>query len=142
MNSPTATTPAPSIEDVDPRARDVVHFWFDTLTPKQWFMGGEQVDRMIAESFGDLITAALHSELWQWRNSAKGRLAEILILDQFTRNCFRGSAKAFSGDAMALVLAQEAIAQNMHQALTKSQCQFLYMPLMHSESSKPTHGLR
>ena len=57
----------------------------DTLEPKQWFFGGVEVDRMIENQFGDLLDPAVRGELWHWRQTALGRLAEILILDQFTR---------------------------------------------------------
>ena len=116
------------------RAEEVIHFWFETLDPKQWFSGGKEVDRMIEEQFGDLLDPALRGDLWHWRQSALGRLAEILILDQFTRNCFRGTAKAFAGDAGALILSQEAIDRSLHHDLTPQQKHFLYMPLMHAES--------
>ena len=116
------------------RAEQIIGFWFSTLEPKQWFTGGETVDKMIEDQFGDLIDAALRGDLWHWRQTALGRLAEILVLDQFTRNCFRGTAKAFAGDAAALILSQEAIDRSAHHELTPQQKHFLYMPLMHAES--------
>ena len=138
-NSPTST--AASTQDrvltaslSASRTEKVIRFWFDTLEPKQWFSGSVEVDRMIENQFGDLLAPAVRGELWHWRQTALGRLAEILILDQFTRNCFRGTAKAFSGDAAALILSQEAVDRAMQNDLTPQQQHFLYMPFMHAES--------
>ena len=140
MNNST-TVNAASTQDRDfaasmsaNRAEMVIRFWFETLEPKQWFTGGVEVDRMIENQFGDLLAPAVRGDLWHWRQSAMGRLAEILILDQFTRNCFRSTAKAFSGDAAALILAQEAVDRAMQNDLTPQQQHFLYMPFMHAES--------
>ena len=113
---------------------DILKFWFIELVPKDWWGGGKILDQTIAQRFGETVDQALAGELYGWRTTAKGRLAEIICLDQFTRNTFRGTAKAFSGDGMALILAQEAIAGGHDAALTEVQRPFFYMPLMHSES--------
>ncbi len=81
-------------------------------------------------------TQASQGELYTWRKTAHGRLAEIIVLDQFSRNMFRNSAKAFAQDGMALVLAQEAIAVGDDIKLNATERTFLYMPFMHSESIK------
>lgn len=77
---------------------------------------------------------AKHCELWTWRATAEGRLAEIIVLDQFSRNLYRDHAESFAQDALALALAQEAIQLNLDQQLSPEQRSFLYMPFMHSES--------
>ena len=74
----------------------------------------------------------------KWRETAIGRLAEILVLDQFARNMFRDDAQAFAGDALALVLAAEAIGAEADREVTETQRAFFYMPYMHSESL-PVH---
>lgn len=113
---------------------DVLSFWFDELTPKDWFRKDKTLDQTITQRFGDTLVAASACELSGWRNAAEGRLAEILVLDQFSRNIFRDTPYAFSQDMLALALAQEAIAGNHHESLTQTQRKFVYMPFMHSES--------
>lgn len=115
-------------------AQAVIHFWFETLTPRQWFDKSEEVDELIMQRFGPLLAQAIAGELWTWRTSPQGRLAEILVLDQFSRNIHRGQAAAFAQDPQALTLAQEAVASGADGHLTARYKPFLYMPYMHSES--------
>lgn len=115
-------------------ANDVLNFWFYELSASDWFVKNAAVDATIRDRFQLLHDAAAHGELFNWRTSADGRLAEIIVLDQFSRNIYRDDARAFSCDAAALVLAQEAVAANLDQQLTIQQRAFLYMPYMHSES--------
>jgi len=84
--------------------------------------------------FSEIHTRATCCEMFEWRKEPEGRLAEIIVLDQFSRNMFRDSDQAFANDTMSLALAQEAIACGADQALTPVQRSFLYMPFMHSES--------
>jgi uncharacterized protein (DUF924 family) len=113
----------------------VLVFWFKELEEKQWFIKDESLDRHITERFSDFHAAASAGELYHWRKNAHGRLAEIIVLDQFSRNMFRDLPKSFATDAMALVLAQEAVSLGMDKKLVTPQEQaFLYMPYMHSES--------
>ncbi|MBW3697201.1 DUF924 domain-containing protein [Vibrio sp. T187] len=114
--------------------QDVLDFWFQELTPADWFMGGERVDQLIIDRFSLLLDSAVQGELFEWRKSAQGRLAEIIVLDQFSRNIGRNTPKAFSADPMALMLAQEAVAAGFDKELSVQQRSFLYMPYMHSES--------
>jgi uncharacterized protein (DUF924 family) len=114
---------------------DVLAFWFDEVTPAQWWSKSDDFDRLIAERFSALHAAALHCELYPWRDSAGGRLAEIIVLDQFSRNIHRGRAEAFAADGMALVLAQEAVAAGSDRSLAPPRRAFLYLPYMHSESA-------
>lgn len=117
-----------------PGPEDVLGFWFEAVTPEQRFARDEGVDAAIAARFGWLHRAAAGCELFAWRGTAEGRLAEIIVLDQFSRNLFRGAAMAFAQDGLALGLAQEAVAAGADAALSAEQRAFLYMPFMHSES--------
>lgn len=112
----------------------VLAFWFDELEPKQHFIQSAALDCQIRERFIDLHQAAVACELWLWRTSAKGRLAEVIVLDQFSRNIYRNQVQAFKGDELALCLAQEAISLGLDQVLEPFMRSFLYMPFMHSES--------
>ncbi|TFH86410.1 DUF924 domain-containing protein [Billgrantia azerbaijanica] len=117
-----------------PGADAVLDFWFRELAPAQWFRKDPALDAAIAERFGALLDAAVRGELWTWRRSPPGRLAEVIVLDQFSRNTHRDTPRAFAADPIALVLAQEAVAQGLDQALPTRRRVFLYMPYMHSES--------
>lgn len=112
----------------------VLTFWFDETQPAQWWKKDPAFDQVIAQRFGELHRQACQCELYSWRASAEGRLAEIIVLDQFSRNIHRDTAAAFASDALALALAQEAVAAGADQALSAVQRSFLYMPYMHSES--------
>lgn len=113
----------------------VLHFWFHEVQPAQWWAVDAEFDACITERFKALHASAAAAELSAWRHGPQGRLAEILVLDQFSRNMFRGTPAAFASDAMALVLAQEAIAAGALQALNPVERSFLLLPLMHSESA-------
>lgn len=118
------------------QAEDILHFWFEELSPAQHFAQEDAIDAMIRVRFGATWQAAQRCELWAWRASPEGRLAEILVLDQFSRNIHRGSPLAFAQDAQALALAQELVAGRHDSALMRpAQRAFAYMPYMHSESA-------
>lgn len=112
----------------------VLHFWFDEATPEQHFTSDAAFDAGIRARFGETHQAAVRGELAAWRDTPEGRLAEIIVLDQFSRNLFRDDARAFAADGMALVLAQEAIRAGADRATPAARLAFLYMPFMHSES--------
>jgi uncharacterized protein (DUF924 family) len=114
---------------------DILKFWFVELTPAQWWKKDEQLDLIIKQRFAEIYSKASLGELYQWRETARGRLAEIIILDQFSRNMFRNTAQAFATDAMALTLSQEAVKNGDDQVLEAVEKSFLYMPFMHSESA-------
>ena len=116
--------------------RAVLDFWFDEIEPAQWWKADPAFDAIVRERFGDLHRAAAQGELYAWRGDANGRLAEIIVLDQFSRNIHRGTPAAFASDPMALALAQEAVAGGHDKALTQPQRLFLYLPYMHSESRR------
>lgn len=112
----------------------VLDFWFRELKPPQWWVKSDQLDRLIETRFGALHEAAERCELFSWRETAWGRLAEVIVLDQFSRNIYREQARAFANDALALGLAQTAVADGADRELEATQQAFLYMPYMHSES--------
>lgn len=114
--------------------KQVLTFWFDELQPKQWWIKDPALDRLITDRFAALHNQAARGELYFWRGQAQGRLAEIIILDQFSRNMYRGSPLSFACDAQALALAQEAVSVGADKRLTQMERNFLYMPFMHSES--------
>lgn len=117
------------------QAQDILHFWFEELTPKQHFVKDAALDATMRQRFGTTLEAASRCELWAWRATPQGRLAEILVLDQLSRNIFRDTPRAFAQDAIALVLAQELVASGLGQSLTTDQRRFAYMPYMHGESA-------
>ena len=112
----------------------VLKFWFDELEPKQWWQKDQELDALIKNRFGKLHQQACIGELFYWREHAKGALAEVLILDQFSRNIYRNRHESFQFDSLALVLAQSAIEKQFDKVLSEQECVFLYMPFMHSES--------
>ena len=116
--------------------QDVLKFWFEEIEPVKWFAKDELFDQLITSRFSGIHTRAVRCELYAWRENAQGRLAEIIVLDQFSRNMFRDSPLAFANDQMALVLAQEAVAHSMDTQLTPVERGFIYLPYMHSESIK------
>jgi uncharacterized protein (DUF924 family) len=113
---------------------EVLSFWFEEIEPKMWWIANPDFDSQIKARFLPVMTQAVQGELFQWRKETKGRLAEIIVLDQFSRNIFRNTPTAFSQDPMALVLAQEAVGAGVQVSLTATECGFLLMPFMHSES--------
>lgn len=115
---------------------DVLVFWFEELTARDWWRKDPELDQRIAVRFGATLESAARCELFSWRTSARGRLAEVIVLDQFSRNVHRDSAAAFASDALALALAQEAVARGCDRELPVVQRAFLYLPYMHSESPR------
>ncbi len=114
--------------------QSIHHFWFEELTAKQHFIKDAALDETIRAWFGDTLEVAARCELFAWRASAAGRLAEIIVLDQFSRNVNRDTPRAFAQDALALELAQELVASGQDRSLPEAQRVFAYMPYMHSES--------
>lgn len=114
--------------------KEVLTFWFEEIDASQWWKADPHFDNLVRQRFLSLLEQAWCGELHAWRKEPKGRLAEVIVLDQFSRNIFRNTPKAFSQDALALVLAQEAIAVGADRALSQIERVFLYLPFMHSES--------
>jgi uncharacterized protein (DUF924 family) len=122
--------------------KPVLEFWFgDGLElgwpsrsrSQLWFGSSEAVDAEIADRFGPMVDAALMNEWVDWLEKPLSRLALVILLDQFTRNIYRGSAKAFSGDHRAVTLVLEGISRGMDKQLPFIGRVFFYMPLMHAE---------
>ena len=115
-------------------AHDVILFWFSEIDRSLWFAKNVDFDRKLKERFLELHAQVSRGETFHWRSTAEGRLAEIIVLDQFSRNMFRDTPEAFAYDTLALILAQEALAQKVDEQLDIEQRAFLFMPFMHSES--------
>lgn len=111
----------------------VLNFWFQEVDPRSWFANDEGFDQHLRTRFSVLVEEALLGNTSSWRQSPEGSLAEILVLDQFPRNMFRNTPKAFAGDSQALHLAQEAVRRGDDLTLPLIQRHFMYMPYMHSE---------
>ncbi len=121
----------------------VLHFWFGTaesaidISQRQealWWRGAADTDAEIGRRFGELRQRAIAGELDDWRGSARGRLAAIILVDQFSRNLHRGHPDAFAQDALARRWCLDAISQQADQALRPIERVFVYLPLEHSES--------
>lgn len=115
---------------------EVLDFWFVQTRPAQWFAVDPAFDAALRTRFAGLLEQAAAGELYDWRSSAEGRLAEVIVLDQFSRNLHRGTPAAFAQDPMALALAQEAVAAGALQPLEATARSFLLLPYMHSESRR------
>lgn len=113
---------------------DILTFWFEELEQKQWFASDHEFDKLIKDRFIDVHGKAARAELWEWRKNIQGRLAEVIVLDQFSRNIYRGEGVAFATDPLALALSQEALGAPDLPELDSTRKAFLYMPFMHSES--------
>jgi len=118
----------------------ILQFWFEEIDPKMWWVADPGFDATIRSRFQPLLEQAAKAELFAWRSEPKGRLAEIIVLDQFSRNIYRNTPQAFSQDPVALVLAQEAVAAGTHRQLSSIETGFLLLPFMHSES-KSIHAV-
>ena len=114
--------------------KDVLSFWFELTPPEKWWKKDEQFDELIKKKFLETHNKAAQSELSCWRECAEGALAEIIVLDQFSRNIYRNKPESFAFDGMALALAQEAIRRQLNQELEPNRRAFMYLPFMHSES--------
>jgi uncharacterized protein (DUF924 family) len=112
----------------------VIDFWFVEHGYDDWFGGKPEFDVALAARFANLHPQVARGEAWAWREIPEGRLAEIIVLDQFSRQLHRGSPEAFAQDKMALALAQEAVAGGHDMAVAHEWAMFFYMPYMHAES--------
>jgi uncharacterized protein (DUF924 family) len=114
---------------------DILRFWFEETPEAAWWKVDPAFDALVCDRFGPLLQQASAGELHAWRDSARGRLAEVIVLDQFPRNIHRGTAMAFAYDPMALALSQEAVRAGALAELPPVQRSFLLLPWMHSESA-------
>lgn len=115
---------------------NILSFWFEEIDSRLWWVADPGFDELIRRRFLGVLREAAAGELYEWRTMARGRLAEIIVLDQFSRNVYRGTPQAFSQDPMALVLAQEAVAAGALSSLEPMERSFLLLPYMHSESRR------
>ena len=112
----------------------VLSFWLDETDPKQWYNSPKSLDNAILQEFYPTWVSIMDGKFGMWLTYPSGSLAYILVLDQFSRNMFRGSSKAFSSDLVALAAAKQAIKHKFDLAIDEPGRQFFYLPLMHSES--------
>ena len=124
-------------DNLDRGARAVLEFWFGAVdgnaSRAEWFRTDAVFDSNIARQFGATIEAALTGGLGEWASGPRGALARIVVLDQFTRNVFRDTARAFAGDALALAAAREMVKHGWDRLLPPVQRQFAYLPFEHAE---------
>lgn len=119
---------------MEEQLRSVLDFWFAPGMQDRWFERSNEFDAEIASRFAALYEQARRGELDGWAETADGALALILLLDQFPRNLFRGSARAFESDQHARILCRAALARGFDRGRTSDERRFLYLPLEHSES--------
>lgn len=127
----------------------ILDFWFGELTPTQhqptpaqmklWFQGGEDVDATIRARFGQTLEDAAQGRLESWKQTDEGFAALIILLDQFPRNIFRGTARAFAYDPQALALAKEAVQLGHIHTVHPLVTTFMLLPLEHSEALEDQH---
>ena len=115
---------------------EVLDFWFKELDPPDWWKKSDSLDETIKSRFSETHQKAINGQLETWRESARGRLAEIIVLDQFSRNIYRGDARSFAYDSIALKLAKECVSLQIDKNLEIAERSFIYLPYMHSESLK------
>ena len=115
----------------------VLKFWFYKKGFQDWFFSKKPgLDAQIRRKFLKTYEAVVRGETAHWRKTPRGRLAEIIVLDQFSRNMFRGTPQMYRHDALVLALAQEAVAHGADKRLSKNERMFIYLPFEHSESKK------
>ena len=120
-------------------AENILTFWFIKHGEEDWFAGTDVFDAELKARFADTHAMVGHGEAMTWREKPQGRLAVIIVLDQFSRQLYRNTPLAFAWDGMALVLAQEAIAGGHDEAIADRERMFFYMPFMHAESELMQH---
>ena len=119
------------------KPEQITEFWFHKKGPREWFFSKRpELDALIRRKFLKTYEAVVRGETADWRKTPRGRLAEIIVLDQFSRNMFRGTPEMYRYDSLALALAQEAIRVGADKRLTKNERMFMYLPFEHSESRK------
>ena len=112
---------------------EILQFWFEDIDHSRWFKKDPDFDRELTQRFGDLLTRAKNGQLGDWCDTARGRLALIIVLDQFSRNIYRGTPGAFEADPKALQLTIDGIRFGADNDLSLEQRSFFYLPLRHAE---------
>ncbi|MEM9854999.1 MAG: DUF924 family protein [Pseudomonadota bacterium] len=115
------------------RSEDVLTYWLDELSPEDWYRGGVELDRDIERRFKVAWESAMEGTYGLWLTYPSGALAYIVLMDQFSRNMFRGTGQAFASDPYALAAAKMGIDKGWDMKIDEPARQFFYMPLMHSE---------
>ena len=112
----------------------IIHFWFEETAPAQWFQKNDEFDALIAGRFASTYRMVADGVCDLWQDEPEGCLALCIVLDQFPRNMFRGSAEAFATDAKALRVARHVLARGFDQVIAPERRRFLYLPFEHSEN--------
>lgn len=115
---------------------DVLDFWFKEIDSSLWFKKDKNFDQNVKSRFSSVLAEASRGDLAPWRTSAEGTLAEIIVLDQFSRNIYRDLPEAFAQDRLALKCASDAVAQGFDKKLKPGMRIFMYMPFMHTEDKE------
>ncbi len=118
----------------DTSINEILQFWFEDIEHFRWFKKNPDFDRALEQRFGDLLTQARNNQLDHWCDTARGSLALIILLDQFSRNIYRESSRAFEADPKALQLTLDGIQKGFEEKLTLEQRSFYYLPLRHAEN--------
>ena len=121
------------IENAEIRA--VLDYWLVQVSPDKWFSRDDALDAEIRERFAALHAQAVAGALGHWRETARGCLAEIILLDQFSRNLYRDDARAFAADSQARDIMDNVLARGLDDSMSADERRFLYMPLQHSENA-------
>jgi len=112
---------------------EVLKFWFEELTPEDWYSGKPEVDEKIRTRFSGLHADLMAAQPPEIMSDPLSALASVIVFDQFPRNIFRRQRAAFSSDDLALLVARNALDRGFEAGMSDPQKQFLYMPFMHSE---------
>ena len=115
---------------------DIIDFWFKEIDSSLWFKKDKNFDQNVRSRFSSVLNLASRGELTPWRSSPEGALAEIIVLDQFSRNIYRDLPEAFAQDRLALKCALDAVAQGFDKKLKVGMRTFMYMPFMHTEDKE------
>ena len=116
-------------------AAGVLAFWFEECTPEQWFKRDDAFDQVLRDRFADLHATVAAMSIEACVADVETALAATIVLDQFSRNMFRGTPAAFANDAKALAIAQAAVQRGFDQSLPDARRQFFYLPFEHAEDS-------
>ena len=119
---------------MDPQAQELLDFWLRELTPDDWYRSDEALDARIRDRWRPLWDTARAGGLREWTVSRQSCLALVIVLDQFPRNMFRGSARTYAADPLALTVAGRALARGDDRTVDPALRTFFYLPFMHSEA--------
>jgi uncharacterized protein (DUF924 family) len=133
MSDAAGNSVSATVRDDEPAwVGEVLRFWFESLGPERWFAKNDEIDQAIRERFRDVHGRLLEVDA-AVPDAARPLLAAVIVLDQFSRNMFRGSPRAFAADPLARRLADRAIALGLDRGMRRAERLFLYLPFEHSE---------